>query len=166
MTVSNEDMLAMVRELPIPFPWDRNVFIQRIAEMRGRPIHLIPVDTATLEGSPCGLWLIREHDDLILHEVGTSEYHVDQIVCHEIGHMVLGHGRDQTIDPDRNREQSLRNKVLAEVDPDSVQAVLGRTNYATDQERDAEMFANILMIAAADTADERSVMRGVFLRRR
>ena len=47
-----------------------------------------------------------------------------------------------------------------------MQAVLGRTDYASDQERDAEMFANILMIAAAEVSDQQSVMRGVFLRRR
>lgn len=80
MAVSNEDMLAMARELPIPVPWDRDVFIANIAAQRGRPIHLIPTDTAALAGSPCGLWLTREHDDLILHEIGTSEYHIDQIV--------------------------------------------------------------------------------------
>lgn len=166
MAVSNEDMLAMARELPIPVPWDLDVFIANLAAQRGRPIHLIPTDTAALAGSPCGLWLTREHDDLILHEIGTSEYHIDQIVCHEIGHMMLGHGRNRAFGPDRDREQDLCRKVLPAIDPETVQAVLGRTDYASDQERDAEMFANILMIAAAEVSDQQSVMRGVFLRRR
>ena len=48
MAVSNEDMLAMARKLPIPVPWDRDVFIANIAAQRGRPIHLIPTDTAAL----------------------------------------------------------------------------------------------------------------------
>ncbi|RFZ10365.1 hypothetical protein DSM43518_02279 [Mycobacterium marinum] len=166
MAVSNEDMLAMARELPIPVPWDRDVFIANLAASRGRPIHLIPTDTAALAGSPCGLWLTREHDDVILHEIGTSDYHIDQIVCHEIGHMILGHGRDRTFGHDRDRERALCRTVLPAIDPETVRAVLGRTNYASDQERDAEMFANILMIAAAEAADQQSVMRGVFLRRR
>ena len=88
MAVSNEDMLAMARKLPIPVPWDRDVFIANIAAQRGRPIHLIPTDTAALAGSPCGLWLTREHDDLILHEIGTSEYHIDQIVCHVLHSLI------------------------------------------------------------------------------
>ena len=166
MAVSNEDMLAMARELPIPVPWDRDVFIANIAAQRGRPIHLIPTDTAALAGSPCGLWLTREHDDLILHEIGTSPYHVFNIVGHEIGHMMLGHGRNRAFGADRDREEDLCRRVLPAIDPETVQAVLGRTDYASDQERDAEMFAHILMIAAAEVSDEQSVMRGVFLRRR
>lgn len=166
MAVSNEDMLAMARELPIPVPWDLDVFIQNLAAYRGRPIRLIPTDTAALADSPCGLWLTREHDDLILHEIGTSAYHISTIVAHEIGHMVLGHGRHRAFGADRDREQELCRKVLPSIDPETVQAVLGRTNYASDQERDAEMFASLLMIAAAETADQQSVVRGVFFRRR
>lgn len=166
MAVSNEDMLAMARELPIPVPWDLDVFIANLAAQRGRPIHLIPTDTAALAGSPCGLWLTREHDDLILHEIGTSPYHVFNIVGHEIGHMMLGHGRNRAFGADRDREEDLCRRVLPAIDPETVQAVLGRTDYASDQERDAEMFAHILMIAAAEVSDGQSVMRGVFLRRR
>ncbi|PJE03599.1 MAG: hypothetical protein CK429_32875 [Mycobacterium sp.] len=166
MAISNEDMLAMARELPIPVPWDRDLFIQNIAEMRGRPITLIPTETAALADSPCGLWLTRDDDDLILHEVGTSEYHIDQIVCHEIGHMVLGHGRTRAFGADRDREIEMCRLVMPDIDPAAVNAVLGRTDFASDQERDAEMFASILMIAAAERADHQSMMRSVFFRSR
>ncbi len=166
MAVPNEEMLAMARELPIPVPWDLDVFIQNIAALRGRPIHLIPTETAALSGSPCGLWLTRDHDDLILHEVGTSQYHAMQIVCHEIGHMMLGHGRTRAFGADREREIEMCQKVLPGIDPTAVNAVLGRTDFASDQERDAEMFASILMIAAAEVADQQSWMRSVFFRSR
>lgn len=166
MAVLHEDMLALARELPIPVPWDRNVFIRSLAEQRGRPISLIPTDTATLIDSPCGLWFAREHDDLILHETGTSDYHIDQIVCHEIGHMLLGHGRIRTFGDDRAREVDLCREILPDIDPSSVNAVLGRSSYASDQERDAEIFASTLLIAAAEAADQRSIMRGVFFRHR
>ncbi|RDH75375.1 hypothetical protein DVS77_27120 [Mycolicibacterium moriokaense] len=166
MAVSSEDMLAMARELPIPVPWDLDVFIANLAAQRGRPIHLIPTDTAALAGSPCGLWLTREHDDLILHEVGTSAYHVAQIVAHEVGHMVLGHGRNRAFGADRDREVEMCRQVMPDIDPAAVHAVLGRTDFASDQERDAEMFASILMIAAAERADHQSMMRSVFFRSR
>ncbi|MGH3580213.1 MAG: hypothetical protein ACRDUB_01390 [Mycobacterium sp.] len=156
----------MARELPIPVPWDRDVFIQNIAAQRGRPIHLIPTETAALTGSPCGLWLTRDNDDLILHEIGTSDYHIDQIVCHEIGHMMLGHGRTRAFGADRDREIEMCQQVLPDIDPAAVNAVLGRTDFASDQERDAEMFASILMIAAAEAADRQSMMRSVFFRSR
>lgn len=166
MAISNEDMLAIARELPIPVPWDRDLFIQNIATMRGRPITLIPTDTAALADSPCGLWLARDHDDLILHEAGTSQFHIDQIVGHEIGHMVLGHGRTRAYGVDRDREIEMCRTVMPDIDPAAVNAVLGRTEFANDQERDAEMFASILMIAAAERADHQSMMRSVFFRSR
>lgn len=166
MAVSHEDMLALARELPIPVPWDRDVFIRNLSEQRGRPIRLIPTDTATLADGPCGLWLARDHDDLILHEAGTSDYHIDQIVCHEIGHLLLGHGRIRTFGSDRHYEIDLCREILPDIDPASVNAVLGRSTYANDQERDAEMFASILMIAATEVADQRSILRSVFFRSR
>lgn len=166
MAVSHKEMMALARELPIPVPWDRDVFIRNLAEQRGRPIRLIPTDTAALAGSPCGLWLARDHDDLIMHESGTSDYHIDQIVCHELGHMLLGHGRTRAFGEQRDREVDLCREFLPDIDPASVNAVLGRSSYASDQEREAEMFASVLIIAAAEVADQESMLRSVFFRHR
>jgi hypothetical protein len=165
MTTSNTELLALARRMPIPVPWDRHQFVDNIARMRGRPIRLIPTPTPPLPGSPCGLWLKRDTDDVIVHDIGTSEYHMDQIVCHEIGHMVLGH--DQPRDgPPGSGHAHLCTTLLPDLDPATVRAVLGRTDYASAQERDAETFASILMIAAADAGAQRSVMRSVFFRSR
>lgn len=167
MTLSNGDILALARRQPIPVPWDRDVFIRNLAELRGRPIRLIPTDTAALADSPCGLWLARDNDDLILHEIGTTDYHIDQIVGHEIGHMLLGHHLSPAFGADKGREHDLCRQVLPDIDPQTVHAVLGRSNCGSEQERDAEMFASLLMIAAAE-ANERSsmMMRSAFFHRR
>ena len=165
MAVSNAEILAMARELPIPVPWDRDVFIRNLAGMRGRAIRLVPTDTAALAGSPCGLWLACDDEDLILHEIGTTDYHIDQIVCHEIGHMLLGHGRGGDCAADRACERELWGQILPDIDPEIVRAVLGRTDYSSDQERDAEMFASLLMIAAAEAEERHSMMRSAFFRR-
>ena len=158
MAVPNAELLALARQLPIPVPWDRDVFIQSMSQLRGRPIRLVPTDTADLAGSPCGLWLTRDDDDLILHEAGSSDYHIDQIVCHEIGHMVLGHSRLRQFGDNKELENELCRTLLPDLDPATVRAVLGRTTYANDQERDAEMFASLLMIAAAEANERSSVM--------
>jgi hypothetical protein len=165
MAISNTDMLGMARDLPIPVPWDREIFVANVAEMRGRAITLIPTDTATLADSPCGLWLARDDDDLILHEIGTSEYHIDQIVGHEIGHILLGHGQNLAFAADRTRESDLCCQVLPDIDPETVRAVLGRTNYVNDQEHDAELFASMLVLAAAEAEERRSMMRSAFFHR-
>lgn len=173
MGLSNEEMIAKARELPIPDPWNREKFIQDLAELRGRPIRLIATDTASLVGSPCGLWIIRRNDDIILHERDTSDYHIDQIVRHEIGHMVLGHERTHIgeVAPDTSSELFRKalpaiDKVLPAIDPSAIRAVLGRMDFASEQEREAETFASLLMIAAHEQENSDSMMRNVFFRRR
>lgn len=46
-----------------------------------------------------------------------------------------------------------------------MRAILGRTNYANDQEHDAELFASMLMLAASEAEERRSMMRSAFFRR-
>lgn len=164
MAVSNDELLALARQLPIPVPWDRDVFIANIAAERGRSIRLVPTDTAALAGGPCGLWLASDDEDVILHETGTSDYHIDQIVCHEIGHMLLGHGRGHADDYAEPAFDRL-DELLPDIDPATVRAILGRTDFRADQERDAEMFASMIMIAAAEGATKKSVLRSIFLNR-
>ena len=164
MAVSNDELLALARQLPIPVPWDREEFIANIAAERGRSIRLVPTDTAALDGGPCGLWLASDDEDVILHETGTSDYHIDQIVCHEIGHMLLGHGRGHADDHAEPAFDRL-DELLPDIDPATVRAILGRTDFRADQERDAEMFASMIMIAAAEGATKKSVLRSIFLYR-
>lgn len=166
MALSNDEILAKARELPIPDPWDRKKFIADLAELRGRPIRLIPTDTASLAGSPCGLWIVRRNDDIILHESGTSEYHIDQIVRHEIGHMILGHDRVHGGQTRPDNVVDLLCALLPAIDPAAVRAVLGRQHFANEQEREAEAFANLLMVAAHEKENSDSMMRNVFFRRR
>lgn len=166
MAVTNAEMLALARELPIPVPWDREVFIENLARQRGRPIRLIATDTSAFTDGPCGLWVTRDDDDVVFHEAGTSEYHIDQIVCHEIGHMVLGHGRAHQAAADATANlEVLCRKLLPDIDPATVQSVLGRRDFMDDQEREAETFASLLMIAAAEAEERHSMMRSAFFRR-
>lgn len=165
MAASNADLLALTRELPIPVPWDRNVFIENLGQMRGRPIRLVPTDTAALADSPCGIWLACDDEDVILHEAGTTDYHIDQIVGHEIGHILLGHGRSGGHSFEEAPEYKVCRQALPDIDPATVRAILGRGDYASDQERDAEMFASLLLIAVAEAAERRSMMRSAFFRR-
>lgn len=162
MTLSYDDICKIVKTLPIPVPWSRDAFIRKISKLRRRPIVLIPVDTAALVDSPCGLWLKRDTDDLLIHASGTSDYHIDQIVCHEVGHMVLGHNQTR---PDGSGGSELFRELLPDLDPATVRAVLARGEYSDAQEHEAESFASMLMVLAAERFDARSMLRSVFLRR-
>ncbi|MEU2257697.1 hypothetical protein ABZ540_31485 [Nocardia xishanensis] len=135
-----------IAQLPVPDPWDCRRFVEDVAELRGRPIILLPVGNLGGLASPCGLWLVREHDDVIIYEDSTSEYHMDQIVCHEIGHMVLGHDRAPSSDTGLASDPMFRS-VFPDIDPLTVRAVLGRSDYGNGLEREAEMFATMVMVA-------------------
>ncbi|OBB88042.1 hypothetical protein A5760_01995 [Mycobacterium colombiense] len=159
---SKGDMLALVRTLPVPVPWDRAAFIDGVAGLRGRPIRLVPtVDELAL--GPCGVWLKRDEDDIIIHEAGTSEYHIDQIVCHEIGHMVLEHDGGSRGDAE-HYPKMIFGSALAGFDA-GTGVILGRTSFDDDRERDAEMFASLVMLAAAEAGARPSMMSSVFFRR-
>jgi hypothetical protein len=158
-------MLALARKLPIPVPWDRDEFIANMARERGRPIRLIAADTSAFTESPCGLWLTRDDDDLIFHESGTSDYHIDQIVRHEVGHMVLGHGRGRTADQGQELNRELCRQIFPDLDPETICSALGRRDFVADEEREAETFAHVLMLATVEAATRKSMMRSVFFRR-
>jgi hypothetical protein len=162
---TNADMLAIVRQLPIPVPWDRQLFIENMARQRGRPIRLVPTDMSLID-APCGVWFACDNLDIIFHEAGTSDYHIDQIVCHEIGHMVLEHDRGARSN-DMARYSQLRPDLLPDLKSGVgvVRAILGRSDYSGPQERDAEMFASLLMFAAAEAEERESMLRNAFFRR-
>ncbi|MBB5911363.1 hypothetical protein BJY24_000230 [Nocardia transvalensis] len=146
MGTSAGQIRKVLTDLPIPQPWDRRRFVDAVAALRGRPITLIAAPLTGVLDSPCGLWLVREHDDVIIHEGATSEYHRDQIVCHELGHMVLGHDRSG---PDASEADPMLRHALPDLDPATVRTVLGRSGYGNRLEREAELFATMVMTAAA-----------------
>ncbi|MBF6137831.1 hypothetical protein IU501_33205 [Nocardia otitidiscaviarum] len=81
----------------VPSPWDRDVFLERLGQLRGRPIRLVPVSSPPVSQessrTPCGLWLEGEAEDFIVYDARTTQFHVDQIVAHEAGHMLLDHAQ-------------------------------------------------------------------------
>ncbi|CPT95375.1 Uncharacterised protein [Mycobacteroides abscessus] len=137
---SEADMRAIIGQLPVPSPWDRSVFVHTVEQLRGRRITLLPVDGALLAGSACGLWLVREHDDIVLYQDGTSQLHADQIILHELGHMLLGHNKNAKTDT-----AQMVSALTPNLDPATVKAALGRSAYDTSTEHDAELFASLVL---------------------
>jgi hypothetical protein len=152
------EIRQLIAQLDVPEPWDRAQFIRNMEEARGRRITLISATGIGPLGAPCGLWLVREHDDIIVYEDGTSDYHVDQIVLHEIGHMLLGH--DKAIE---KPEQGLMLTAFTpHIDPMTVKATLGRAGYSNRQERDAELFASLVIVGRTEKKQKESPFRFVF----
>jgi hypothetical protein len=135
-----EKVCQLVGELIIPGPWNLQSFIDGVARKRGKPIRLMPLPGLFGSGQPCGIWIGRETDDIIVYDDTTSSYHVEHIVLHELGHLLLEH-RSQ---PSEANALSI-HELLPDVDPATVVHVLGRTAYDNEQESQAELFASFLM---------------------
>ncbi len=137
---SEADMRGIIGQLPVPNPWNRTAFVRTVEQLRGRRITLLPVDATLLAGSACGLWLVREHDDVVLYQDGTSQLHADQIILHELGHMLLGHDKNAKTDT-----AQMVSALTPNLNPATVKAALGRSAYNTAAEHDAELFASLIL---------------------
>lgn len=127
---------------------------EQLAAKRGRPIDLHPLPELGGNHAPCGVIVSLETRDYVFYVTATSERHREQIIRHELAHLLLGHS---------NGDQLLAEilSIMPEgIDPSAVVEMLGRTSYDSDKEHDAELAAYFLgeifeEIAAAESAPGR-----------
>jgi hypothetical protein len=82
------------------------------------------------------MWLSLAQADYILYEPNTSKLHSEHIILHELAHMLCDHRLSM--------DSSVLAKLLPSINPAIVKRVLGRVNYATEQEQEAEMLASLI----------------------
>lgn len=159
---------ALSRAVPIPYPWDPDEYVQRVASYRGRSITLCPIDAGALSGAGCGtgsgLWIAREDDDVIMFGAETA-WHADHIIAHELGHMLLGHGTASS-GADTGAADIPLHVLMPSLSLDSIHSVLRRQDYGSERERDAETFADMLLVEAMLPKRSPSRFRSTFFRGR
>ncbi|SDY05281.1 hypothetical protein SAMN05421504_104351 [Amycolatopsis xylanica] len=121
----------LLRELGLRRTFTTEQLIGKLAESRGRPIHLDPVRFPS--PGPCGLWVATDQADYILYEADTSKPHQEHIIVHELAHMVCGHHAHE------------KTQLFPDVAPELVRAVLARKGYSETHEREAELMASFLL---------------------
>ncbi|MFC7533883.1 hypothetical protein [Actinoplanes sp. GCM10030250] len=128
-------------DITIPVPFDARTFGEHIAEKRGRPMHILPMDTSDAV-APCGLWLSTDRADYIVVDERAPAVLREHILLHELAHMLCDHtGRLQLDAADLSFDF---------LDPAMVERVLGRTSrYPDGQEREAEGVASVISRFAA-----------------
>jgi hypothetical protein len=135
----------------IPEPFSLARFQALVAESRGRPLHLHQVRPQTATSVPCGMWLATADADHVFYVPGSSELHQQNIILHEIAHMLWQHTIDGPADAIA--------KLLPDLNPAMVARTLLRTSYSAPQEQEAEMMAAVILEQAgwlsstAGTAD-------------
>ncbi|MFI8100441.1 hypothetical protein [Streptomyces sp. NPDC086023] len=120
---------AILGQLDLSHPFSLDGLCARVADRRGRPIKLHPLPKEAAESGVCGLWVGTATVDYVFYEAQTSRLHQEHIVLHELGHILFGHN-------------SLEGEDVAGDAP----VILGRTNYTTRQEQEAEMLASMIRI--------------------
>ncbi|QES47314.1 hypothetical protein DEJ50_05205 [Streptomyces venezuelae] len=130
---------TILGHLDLTEPFSVDALCARMAEQRGRPILLHPLPREAAESGICGLWVGTDSTDFVFYEAQTSPLHREHIVLHELGHILFGHNALADMDPAADLQEN----------PEAVvPRVLGRTNYTTRQEQEAEMLASMIRARA------------------
>ena len=132
---------ALRAGLPVPDPFDFDEFIAALGRQRGKPLRVWEFDTGSDGGSPCGLYVGTESADHIFVAPAHSELQRQQVVVHELAHMVLGHRRKDGLSAD-DLSRVLPGLSLS---ADQVRAVMARTSYTTPEEVEAELLASVIL---------------------
>lgn len=138
---------ARLQELELPDPFDVKSFCEALGERRGRPIQLHAV--AGDEGA-CGVWVSVPSADLIFYEQNTSPLHQEHIILHEVSHLLCGHA------PAPVSEHETLQLLFPDFELKTVELVLPRAGYSTEQEREAEILASLILERVAAGSPLRS----------
>lgn len=112
-----------------------------VEEHRGRKILIRSVPHLGADRIS-GLWLSLPNVELVLHAETGSKLHREQIILHELAHMVLRH---DLLDGQDGHVASL----LPDLDPRTVARVLSRCDRQSEPEVAAESLADVFAAALA-----------------
>ncbi|MFD7613631.1 hypothetical protein [Streptomyces sp. NPDC059828] len=123
----------------------------------GRSIRLMPfasdpADPDSLDASsPCGMWLATQDTDYVFYDTAIGRAHAEIVVGHEFGHMLKRHRGNAPIDV------GSLGGLITDIDPATVQLVLGRTRFNEPEEFEAEMLGSLLQehVTVSRTPDVR-----------
>lgn len=151
---SDRRVWRVYNRLSIPHPWDVTEFVARVEETRHRHITLLPVDNANLPRSGIfGMWLKLADEDVIAYTTDTTLFHQNHIVCHELGHMLMRHS---SVQADADDDAKSLAHLFPDLDVQSLESILGRSQFSTAREYEAEQLATLIMRDACEGLLSRS----------
>lgn len=130
---------AQLRGVHIPDPFNIDDFSQQLAHQRGRRLVVHTLPEGLPQDMPCGLWLGTVTEDMLFIESGTTPFHREQIILHELAHMLCGH-----VGPPATSHAYAAQSLAPEIDAATVEMMLARTSYTTKQEQEAETLATLI----------------------
>lgn len=148
---------AFVEELELPPVGSVLDLVPFMENRLDRSIRLMPFtpdpsDPDSLDASaPCGLWLATETTDYVFYDTGISLPYAEIILGHEFAHMLKRHRGNSSV------AAGDLGGLITDIDPSTVQLVLGRTRYNDPDEFEAEMLGSLLQehVSTSRSADSR-----------
>ena len=110
--------------------------VDSVARFRGTRLDIRAVPSLG-KGEVSALWLSMRDIELILHVDTDSELYREQIILHELAHMILGHDLQET-------GSMAQNSLLPDLPAALIQGALARCRERSRIELAAEVLADLL----------------------
>lgn len=132
--------------LDLPTHLTIDLLVEHIATLRGRRI--VIVETPELTGKKiCGLWIPRDDVDVIYHSATRGPLHKQQMILHELSHMILRHDEVEGA-----TWQGV--KIFQQLSGEVVAKALARGDFRSELEATAELLADLLASALRGSSEE------------
>ncbi len=133
----------LARSMELPQPFDLAAFLATLAGQRGKPIRA----TATRlgPGAPSGLLISTHAADHIFYPDDTSPLQTQQIVLHELGHLLLNHG---VLGAEDHEVVNAIGRLLPGSPSTPARNARARSSYGDTDEVQAELFATLVALRA------------------
>jgi hypothetical protein len=136
---------ARLAGFEVPRPFSVEALCAQVSRSRDRALHLHRLPFPAAPDLPCGMWISMPDADHVFYAEGAGALHQQNIILHEIGHMLCDHEMDAG---------GGLAALLTDLDPSVVRRVLMRTRYSTPQEEEAEMTAALILEEAGWSTPE------------
>ena len=120
--------------------------VSHVEQLRTRRI-IIEESQDLASITTCGLWLSQDDAELVFHRPASSELHRQQIILHELAHMVLRH--DETL-----VSVDYAKVLFPDLDGERVRSALARDVFEREDEIVAELLADLLSAAIRNSDGE------------
>lgn len=139
----------LVRNLPIPAPFDEHAFCDALGARRGRPILLVAWSLRRLTAGTeviSGFVTVERERDVIFYERDTRRLHQQQIIAHEAAHLILDHRGDGVI------SDSLAADLSPIAPHTPIRHVHRRAGARNREEFEAETLGRMILLHASSSS--------------
>ena len=137
--------------IALPETFTLNDIVAAVERERATTIKIVEFPEISPKDGLFGIWLNTKFGDYVLHAPAPSVLHCQQIVLHELAHMILGH--------DLAEGKSSAAKLFPDLPEDTVIRTLARGHEDNQLERDAESLADRLAHSLRANAQQSSFSR-------